>query len=148
MSTTQNKQDFYQYLRERIRNWAASVDGRENKWVDYLLFAPDIFHLLWKLTTEEKVPTPDKTKLLLVIAYFISPIDFIPEAIFGPFGFIDDLALAAYALNQIVNNASPELLRKHWAGDEDVLDIIQRILYASDEMLGSGLWKKLKHRFF
>jgi len=145
---SKQNQDFYQYLRQRIRDWARSKEGHENKWLEYLLFAPDLFHLLWKLSLDNRISSGDKTKLLIVIAYFISPIDLFPEAVFGPFGFIDDIALAAYALNQIVNNCSEEVLREHWSGDEDVLDVIQRILLVADEMLGSGLWRKIKRRFF
>lgn len=143
-----NPQDFYHYLRERIRDWATSKEGQTHKWVDYLLFAPDLFHLIWKLSLDDEVPVREKTKLLMIIAYFISPVDLIPEIMFGPLGFLDDLALAAYALNSLINETSEELVRKHWAGDDDVLEVIQKILQAADEMIGSGLWNKLKRRFF
>lgn len=142
-----NPQDFYQYLRQRIRDWAASEDGQTHKWVDYLLFAPDLFHLIWKLTLDNAVPVREKTKLLMVLAYFISPVDLLPEIFFGPLGFLDDIALAAYALNSLINLTSEEIVRKHWAGDGDVLDVIQKILLAADEMVGSGLWNKLRRRF-
>jgi hypothetical protein len=33
---------------------------------------------------------------------------------------------------------------KHWAGEEDLLDLIKRILKVADEMVGSGLWRKAK----
>ena len=72
------------------------------------------------------------------------PLDLIPEAIAGPIGYLDDISIAAYVLNSIVNNTSPEVVRKHWAGEKDVLDVIQQILKKADEMVGSGLWKKLK----
>lgn len=142
------QEDFYQYLRHRIKEWAGSKEGQDNKWLEYVLLVPDFFHLLVKLSLDPGVPRPDKTKLALVIAYFISPVDLIPEIIFGPFGYIDDLALAAYALNNLINKTSPDLVVKYWSGDDDVLDAIQRIIYYADEMLGSGLWKKLRKRFF
>ena len=40
--------------------------------------------------------------------------DLVPEAIVGPIGYVDDIALAAYVLNSIVNNASPEVVQRHW----------------------------------
>jgi len=137
-------QDFYRQLRGQIRAWVGSDKGRSNRWAEYILFAPDLFHLLWKLSTDPDVAPTDKVKLAAAIAYFISPIDLIPEAVVGPIGYVDDIALAAYVLHSIVNHTDPEVLRRHWAGDGDVLDVIQRILAVADGMVGSGMWKKLK----
>ena len=136
--------DFYQRLRAQVREWAGTDKGRSNRWTEYLLFAPDLFHLMWKLSVDPDVAGKDKIKLAAAIAYFISPIDLIPEAIVGPIGFVDDIALAAYVLNGMVNHTDPEVLRRHWAGENDVLDVIRQILAAADRMVGSGVWKKLK----
>jgi len=58
-------------------------------------------------------------------------------------GYVDDIALAAYVLNSIVNETDPSVVQKQWAGDGDVLDAIKHILKVANEMVGSGLWKKL-----
>jgi uncharacterized membrane protein YkvA (DUF1232 family) len=89
----------------------------------------------------------DKAKLAGAIAYFVSPVDLIPEALTGPLGYTDDVAVAAFVLNGIINNSDEEIVREHWAGEEDVLNVIQRILEVADNMIGSGLWKKLKGKF-
>jgi len=89
----------------------------------------------------------DKAKLAGAIVYYLSPLDIIPEMLIGPLGFADDIAVAAYVLNQIINNNDPEIIRKHWAGEGEVLEIIQRILASADQMLGSGLWNKIKRKF-
>ena len=136
--------DYYQRLRAQVRVWAGTDKGRSHRWTEYLLFAPDLFHLLWKLSADPDVPGKDKIKLAAAIAYFISPIDLIPEAIVGPIGYLDDIVLAAHVLNGIVNHTDPEVLRRHWCGDDDVLDVIRRILATADNMVGSGVWKKLK----
>lgn len=36
---------------------------------------------------------------------------------------------------------------KHWAGDGDVLNVIQQIIEVADEMVGSGLWSKIRKGF-
>ncbi|MCK4775937.1 MAG: DUF1232 domain-containing protein [Candidatus Krumholzibacteria bacterium] len=138
------KRDFYQQLREQIRAWLQSDEGRSNRWAEYLLSAPDLFHLMWKLSADPDVPAKEKAKLAGALAYFISPIDLIPEGLLGPVGYIDDIALAAYVLNGIVNRTGPEVLARHWAGDENVLVAIRRILAVADEMVGAGVWRKLK----
>lgn len=136
--------DFYEKLRSRIVNWLDTETGKENKWAAYLLLVPDFFYLLIKLASDEDVPKNEKAKLILAIAYFISPIDLLPEALLGPLGFLDDLALSAYVLNSIINKVSPEIVEKYWVGDGEVLLLIRGVLAKADEMIGSGLWEKIK----
>lgn len=136
--------DFYGKLRLRIVNWLETETGKKNKWAEYLLLVPDFFYLLLKLATDESVPSHEKAKLILAIAYFISPLDLLPEAFLGPLGYLDDLALSAYVLNGIINKVSPEIIQKYWVGDGDALLLIKGVLAKADEMIGSGLWRKLK----
>jgi uncharacterized membrane protein YkvA (DUF1232 family) len=138
------EQDFYQKLRGKIRNWLQSKAGKASRWSEYLLWAPDLFHLLCKLAADKDVPAKEKAKLAVAITYFISPIDFIPEAFLGPVAYLDDIALTGFVLNTMLNKIEPEVVRRHWAGEEDVLMVIKKIIAAADTMIGSGVWKKLK----
>jgi uncharacterized membrane protein YkvA (DUF1232 family) len=136
--------DYYQRLRRRIHEWRESPEGENHEWAEYLLLAPDLFHLLWKLSVDPDVGRKDKGKLVVAITYFISPIDLIPEAIVGPVGYLDDIALAAYVLNGMINHTDPEVLRRHWAGDADVLDVVRRVLASADRMMSAKVLGKLK----
>lgn len=140
-----NKQDldFYQTLRVKIKEWEAR-EGVNHKWAEYILLAPDLFHLLCKLAIDKDVPIKEKGKLAGAIAYFVSPIDVIPEGLLGPAGFADDVALAAYVLNSIIRTSDEEIVLKHWAGEQDLLDLIKEILKVADEMVGNGAWLKIK----
>jgi len=141
----QKELDFYQELRKKINNWLNKKGARKSKYAGYIMLAPDLFHLLVKLSLDKNVPKKEKAKLAIAIAYFISPIDLIPEALIGPLGLLDDISLAAYVLNSIINKTNPEIIKKHWAGDKDLLELIKEILKNADDMLGSGLWKKIKN---
>ena len=136
--------DFYHELRAKVKAWIQTDEGKNYKWAEYLLATPDLFHLLCKLSIDKDVPIKEKAKLAGAIAYFVSPIDLLPEALVGPIGYADDISLAAYVLNQIVNNTDPEIIKRHWAGEGDVLVLIQDILERADKMIGSGLWRKLR----
>ena len=138
------QQDFYQKLRIQIKNWIEKKSGRENRWAEFILLAPDLFHLLCKLMMDPEVPASKKMKLAGVIAYFISPIDLLPEALLGPAGYLDDIALSAYILNNIINEVNPQVVSRNWAGETEILHLVKTILLNSDKMLGSGLWKKIK----
>lgn len=88
-----------------------------------------------------------KAKLGMAIAYIISPLDLLPEGIIGPAGYVDDIALAAYVINQLLNEVDNAIVLKHWKGDGDLLEVVRHIIEVTDEMVGSGLWKKIKSMF-
>ncbi len=142
-----SQQGFYKKLRSNVKIWINKNLDTENKWSDYVLAAPDLFHLLCKLSVDKDVPSKKKIKLIAGIAYFISPIDLLPEAFLGPIGYLDDIAVSAYILNDLVNDVDPQIVRKHWAGEKDILDLIKTILANADKMIGGILWKKIRKRF-
>ena len=143
----ERQSDFYQKIRKDVKQWVNDNLDKENKWVDYILAAPDLFHLLCKLTADSEIPSNKKLKLVAGIAYFISPIDLLPEAFLGPIGYLDDIAVAAFILNDLINEVDPQIVRKHWAGEQDVLVLIKTILANADKMIGSKMWQKIRKKF-
>lgn len=143
----EQEMDFYQKLRVKLKEWLTSEEGKTSKWAEYLMFAPDLFHLLCKLAIDTDVSVADKAKLAGAIVYFISPLDLVPEALMGSVGYADDIVVAAWVLNDMVNRVDQDIIRKHWAGEEDVLKVIQQIIGVADQMIGSGLWGKIKKKF-
>jgi uncharacterized membrane protein YkvA (DUF1232 family) len=143
MSEEQRREDFYQALRARITDWLASK-GKGFKHAQLLLLAPDLFHLLARLMLDPRIPAGEKAGLGAALAYFISPIDLLPEALLGPAGYIDDVALAAFALSRLINAGHGAVAKELWAGDGDLLASLQRILEVADQAIGSGVWERLK----
>src|SRR5262245_8735802 len=135
--------DFYQKLRVRVDGWLAEQGG-QYRYAQLLLIAPDLFHLLCRLVADPRVPAAQKGKLVAAIGYFISPLDVIPEIVLGPIALLDDIAVAAFALNSVVNAGQGEIAKELWAGDGDVLTLVQHILHTGDQMLGSGAWRRLR----
>ena len=137
------QRDFYQRLRDRIRTWEQGK-GKNYRRLEYILTAPDIFHLMAKLLRDSRVPAEEKMKLSAAIGYFIWQIDFLPEMILGPAAYIDDVALAAYALNGLLGKVSPDVLEENWAGHGSALEVVRKIMNISSEAIGSGMWSRLK----
>ena len=135
--------DFYQALRRKIRGYLADK-GKAYEYADLLLAAPDLLHVLVKLMGDKRVPTSHKAALGVAIAYFVSPIDILPEFVLGPMGYIDDVALAAYVLHRLINAGHGAIAEEHWAGDGKLLHIVQRIVAIADAAVGKGLWQRLK----
>lgn len=140
---TQLQHDFYQSLRQKIRTWLSKA-GKGAKYADILLVAPDVFHLLCRLVADKRIPPIQKAKVAATLAYFVVPIGVVPEALTGPIGYVDDVALAAYVLNGMLNSDQADVVREHWAGDKDVLEVVRGVLEVADSAIGSGLWRRIK----
>jgi uncharacterized membrane protein YkvA (DUF1232 family) len=135
---------FYDRIRGTIQRY---VDGKGKvlgKTAEFLLLVPDVFILLWRLTTDSRVSGKDKILLGSAVAYYVMPFDLIPEAIVGPIGYLDDLVFGVYVLNKILGNVDASVVREHWSGSEDVLDSIQRVLNAAESLIGKDLVGKIK----
>ena len=143
----EHEKDFYQRLRVDLKKWLEDKKPSGEKWTEYILLAPDLFHLLTKLALDPEVPSSKKVKIAGIIAYFISPLDFLPEMFLGPVGYLDDIALTAYILHDIINEVDPKIVQRNWAGDRDILNLTKTIIANVNNMIGSGLWKKLKRTF-
>lgn len=137
---------FYLKLRNNISNWLDDKANLNYKWREYLFVVPDIFYLIIKLIQDPDVPQSHKLKLVAAMTYFISPIDIMPEAILGPIGYLDDLGIAAYVLNDLLNSVDPQIVKRNWVGDEDILYLIKKILLNAENFLGKGIWERVKNK--
>jgi len=147
VESDQKQKDYYLQLRDKVSAWFEKNAEQKPEYANYILLVPDFFYLLVRLTLDGRIPAIDKAKFAGVIAYFFSPIDFLPEALLGPVGYLDDLVLACYVINLYINKqdeAGKEVVRELWPGDQDVLNTVQSVLQKADEWVGSGLLKKIK----
>lgn len=112
---------------------------------EYLLLVPRFVQLLWRLTRDPRVPARSKATLLLLGGYLALPFDLIPDFIPGA-GQLDDVVVVAFALDQIINRVPPEIVREHWDGDGDVLEIVKEILDISTAFIPARLKKRFGAR--
>ena len=142
--TSERAERFYDRMRESIRQYLDKKGALAGSTGEYLLLAPDIFVLLWRLINDSRVNAKNKVMLGSGLAYYIFPLDIMPEGFMGPLGYIDDLVFAVYLLNKLLTDTDVEVLRQHWSGRDDVLDSIKRVLAAADNLVGSDILSKFK----
>jgi uncharacterized membrane protein YkvA (DUF1232 family) len=135
---------FYDRVRSSIQDYIDKKGGVLGKTAEFLMLAPDVFILLWRLTLDRRVSSKDKVLVGSALAYFILPLDFMPEALLGPIGYIDDLIFGVYVLNKILSGTDASILREHWSGRDDVLEMIQKVLTASDSLVGGDIIARFK----
>jgi uncharacterized membrane protein YkvA (DUF1232 family) len=142
--TQQRANGFYDRLRDRIHAYVEGKGTVAEKSAEYLMLVPDVFMLLWRLTNDPRVNSKNKVLLGSGLAYYLFPLDIVPEAILGPIGFVDDLVFGVYILNKMLMDTDPDILRQHWSGEDDVLEAMQRVLNAADTLVAGELMPRLK----
>ncbi|KAB2906082.1 MAG: DUF1232 domain-containing protein [Anaerolineae bacterium] len=75
----------------------------------------DRMTLSWRLMADGRVSLMHKLIPPLALLYVLSPIDFVPEILLGPFGVVDDIGLAILALEFFIRTAPSEVVREHLA---------------------------------
>lgn len=109
---------------------------------EYLFLAPRLARLVWRLSRDPRVPARAKAITFIVAGYLVSPLDVIPDFIPG-LGQADDLFVAAFALDQILNRVPDHIVREHWDGDEDVLEVVREILDISTAFVPGWIKNRL-----
>lgn len=105
--------DFYDVLRENLDNY----DG---DYQDFINYGPDLFKLLTDVLNENEVTADIRLKISAAIAYYVVPFDIIPETIYGPDGYIDDIFVCLYVLKEIEDQMGFEFLEELWESDTDL----------------------------
>jgi uncharacterized membrane protein YkvA (DUF1232 family) len=136
---------FYDRLRERV---VEAVEKRGGRWAEgtvrALMLVPDVFILLVRLALDKEVPAQARMLIGGALAYFVLPIDLLPEAFIGIGGFVDDLVLATAVLAQAFSGELEPYARKHWSGSQDLRVVIQDVTYAAENLLGAKLYGRVK----
>jgi len=134
LPSEQQQQDFYQKLRVRVHNWMESKSPRLDSAGQFVLFAPDLFHLLTRLLLDSRIDKKSRAYVGAGVLYFMAPIDLLPEILVGPGGYIDDVIVAVYVINTILNKFPREVVTEHWAGDEDLLKVLGKLAGSGNKL--------------
>ena len=98
------------------------------------LAIPNLVVLLGRLLKDPAVPKRRKTVAAAALAYFVSPIDVLPD--FIPFvGRVDDVVILAAAIHHLMAAVPEDHLGSYWEGSQDALDIVAGIIEWSADLL-------------
>ncbi|TWT25732.1 YkvA family protein [Planomicrobium sp. CPCC 101110] len=147
LPSVEEQQDFYQKLRAKVQTWLDNKSGMVGKLGKYVLFAPDLFHLLTKMMFDNRIDAKSKGMVGAGILYFFAPLDFLPEILVGPGGFADDVVVAVYIVNTLLNKFPSEIIEEHWAGDEELLSVVRGISDSGSKFVSKLPAGRLVKRF-
>jgi uncharacterized membrane protein YkvA (DUF1232 family) len=85
--------DFYDTLLENLETY----NGEYESFIDH---GPTLFKVLCDVLNSD-IDRSLKLPVCGAIAYYVNPIDVIPEATYGPYGYIDDIYLSSHVLRMV-----------------------------------------------
>ncbi len=112
----------------------ARYEGRHD---DLIYQAPALYRLLCSLLDDKRLPARLRPLVSSTVAYFILPADIIPESIHGPYGYVDDIWLCAWALDVVRKSVgADDILTENWDGEAPLLSLISDILKQEEVLIG------------
>jgi uncharacterized membrane protein YkvA (DUF1232 family) len=110
-----------------------------------LLFIPNMLLLCVRLLTDARVPAPERALVAGAIVYAIIPFDLIPDML--PFvGQVDDAYLIALTLLRLMERTDPKVIREHWSGGGDVVELIGTAALTASKLLPERIRRVLTAR--
>lgn len=95
---------------------------------------PATLTLLGRLMMDPQVPRRHKVVAALAIGYLASPIDLVPDVI-PLLGRVDDVVLAAFAVDRLLRSVPPEVRERYWTGSPETLELVTGLLSWGSEMV-------------
>jgi uncharacterized membrane protein YkvA (DUF1232 family) len=94
-----------------------------SRMTNLLLVIPNLLLLSARLMVDPRVPAKERLLVAGAIVYAFVPFDFIPDML--PFvGQVDDAYLIALTLLRLMSVTDPGVVREHWRGGGDVVELI------------------------
>lgn len=99
-----------------------------------LMFVPNMVRLCGSLLKDRRVPLTEKALVAGAIVYAVSPLDFLPDVV--PFlGQVDDAYLISLSLLRLINYTDENVVREHWRGSGDIVQLAQAIAGLAPRLL-------------
>jgi uncharacterized membrane protein YkvA (DUF1232 family) len=99
-----------------------------------LLVIPNLLLLSARLMVDPRVPAKERLLVAGAILYAFVPLDFIPDML--PFvGQIDDAYLVAITLLRLMTVTDPRVVREHWRGGGDVVELVGSTALIASKLL-------------
>jgi uncharacterized membrane protein YkvA (DUF1232 family) len=117
----------------------------QSRMKNLLLFVPNMVLLSGRLMIDPRVPARERLLVAGAIVYAIMPMDLIPDML--PFvGQIDDAYLIALTLLRLMTITDPAIVREHWGGGGDVVELIGSTAIIAGKLLPKRIRRVLTSR--
>ena len=120
--------DFYCTFRENLEHY-------NGEYASFIDCGPNLFKLLCDVLEEEVLDKESRLEISAAISYYVVPMDVIPETIYGPYGYIDDIFVSVYVLRKVAKEFGYDFLQNLWKHETDVKEVMDDCYDNSLELL-------------
>ena len=111
-----------------------SDSNLRSRMMNLLLFIPNLVLLCARLMVDPRVPAKERLLVAGAVVYALMPLDLIPDML--PFvGQIDDAYLISLSLLRLATVTDPVVVREHWRGGGDVVELIGATAMIASKLL-------------
>jgi len=111
-----------------------SDSNLRSRMMNLLLFVPNLVLLCARLMIDPRVPAKERLLVAGAVVYALMPLDLIPDML--PFvGQIDDAYLISLSLLRLATVTDPVVVREHWRGGGDVVELIGATAMIASKLL-------------
>lgn len=116
-----------------------------SRMTNLLMVIPNLLLLSGRLMVDQRVPAKERLLVAGAIVYAFLPLDFIPDML--PFvGQVDDAYLIALTLLRLMTVTDPRVVREHWRGGGDVVELIGATALIAARLLPKKIRRVLTSR--
>ena len=116
-----------------------------SRMTNLLLIIPNLLLLCARLMADPRVPAKERLLVAGAIVYAFMPLDFIPDML--PFvGQVDDAYLIALTLLRLMTVTDPRVVREHWRGGGDVVELVGATALLAGRLLPKKIRRVLTSR--
>ena len=116
-----------------------------SRMTNLVLVIPNLLLLSARLMVDPRVPAKERLLVAGAIVYAFMPLDFIPDML--PFvGQVDDLYLIGLTLLRLMSVSDPRVVREHWRGGGDVVELIGASTLVAAKLLPKKIRRVLTSR--
>lgn len=130
-------------LYDNVRHRVAHIGTVPNSLSNIVLILPDFLMLLLRISRDGRLPRRHRLLAGAALTYLASPLDFIPDWLFGPAGFVDDLTVSLFVLRQVIAELPQDIVLEHWSGDPRLIPLLRRTVESCDHWMRSGMRFKM-----
>lgn len=112
-----------EYMKNYYDTLVANLNAYSGEYASFINHGPSLFNLLCNLL-EKDIPQELRKDVCAAIGYYVVPMDVIPEQIYGPHGYVDDVYLSVFILKLVADECGYDLLQEVWDKPEDIKTVL------------------------
>ena len=112
-----------EYMKNYYVTLVENLNAYSGEYASFINHGPSLFNLLCNLL-EKDIPQELRKDVCAAIGYYVVPMDVIPEQIYGPHGYVDDVYLSVFILKLVADECGYDLLQEVWDKPEDIKTVL------------------------